>query len=287
MLGPRSRSGVGGGSDIVRPSEVRQTPIAIPVVPSQDTSGTGKSPGSPKTSSSAGASSRNIDYYKAKASGILSPALTSHYRCKFSPATLNGALLNFLKDGESLFPGSDYSNIVNQEIIELSCSEASLPGASLMTNEIADDHTGVTERHAYRRQYDDRVDFTFYVDTNYRIINFFERWLSYCAGENEQSKGLLENRNYSYRMPWPKDYQTDNLYITKFERDFNSSLEYQFIGAYPISINSMPVSYDTSQLLKCTVSFTYIRYVRKVDVNDPTLGLNDLPGSPLSTSPVV
>jgi hypothetical protein len=36
---------------------------------------------------------------------------------------------------------------------------------------------------------------------------------------------------------------------------------YQFINAYPISINSMPVSYDASQLLKCTVSFTYSRYV--------------------------
>ena len=39
------------------------------------------------------------------------------------------------------------------------------------------------------------------------------------------------------------------------------SLTYKFIGAYPISIVSMPISYEQSQLLKCTVSFTYLRYV--------------------------
>ena len=38
-------------------------------------------------------------------------------------------------------------------------------------------------------------------------------------------------------------------------------MEYRFINAFPISINSMPVSYDQSDLLKCTVSFTYSRYV--------------------------
>ena len=38
-------------------------------------------------------------------------------------------------------------------------------------------------------------------------------------------------------------------------------MNYKFINAYPISINSIPVSYDSSQLLKCTVSFTYSRYI--------------------------
>jgi hypothetical protein len=32
------------------------------------------------------------------------------------------------------------------------------------------------------------------------------------------------------------------------------------VKAFPLSINSMLVSYDSSQLLKCTVSFTYSRY---------------------------
>ena len=43
----------------------------------------------------------------------------------------------------------------------LSCSEASLPGSQLTTLEQTYDRTGVTEKFAYRRQFDDRIDLTF------------------------------------------------------------------------------------------------------------------------------
>lgn len=203
-------------------------------------------------------------------SKLLQPALTSHFICQFTPPS---SVNTFLTQRQSAgFNGGPYSGL-NQELIEISCSEASLPGSSLATNEINNDYTGVTERHAYRRLYDDRSDFTFYVDRNYHIIDFFENWISYVVGEN-----LLKDQRqptYNYRVNFPQGstgYQTPNLYITKFERDYgdtkidsnnqsNRPLTYQFINAYPISINSMPVSYDSSQLLKCTVSFTYSRYV--------------------------
>lgn len=198
---------------------------------------------------------------------LLQPALTSQYICRFQPPREMLSPRGFLPAREiGGWIGANYNLPFNQNLIEISCSEASLPGSSLMTNEINDDYTGVTERHAYRRQYDDRMDFTFYVDSDYRIINFFESWIAYCSGEDEQSK--LDDRNYSYRVNFPNDYQTDSLYITKFERNVDtkdkrkkSSLIYQFIRAYPISIASMPISYDSSQLLKCTVSFTFIRYL--------------------------
>jgi len=194
-------------------------------------------------------------------SKLLRPALTSHYICEFSPPL--DKMGEFLQKREAAkWIGADYKKRDNQELIQLSCCDASLPGASLMTNEINDDHTGVTERHAYRRQYDDRSDFTFYVDNNYKIINFFESWIAYVVGEDLQKD--VVKRDYFYRSNFPSDYQTDNLYITKFERDHSkgtNGIEYQFIGAYPINISSMPVSYELSQVLKCTVSFTYIRYV--------------------------
>jgi hypothetical protein len=38
-------------------------------------------------------------------------------------------------------------------------------------------------------------------------------------------------------------------------------LEYTFVKVFPISVSSIPVSYDTASLLKCTVSLTYLRYV--------------------------
>ena len=242
---------------------------------------TGRIPTSSSTSS-AGPSSTIVKNFEIKQK-LLRPALTSHYTCRFQPPAGAEA---FLKQGEARFPGSDYSIRKNQELIELSCSEASLPGSSLMTNEITDDHTGVTERPAYRRQYDDRIDFTFYVDHGYGIINFFERWISYCVGENNQ--GELDKREYFYRVNFPDDYQTDALYIRKFERDYtDSALEYKFIRAYPLSINSIPVSYESSQLLKCTVSFSFVRYVRgtvKVE-KPPEPGPATPPGVPTPPPP--
>ncbi len=185
---------------------------------------------------------------------ILNPALTSHFQCWF---IFPSDVQVWIKSKASAGLGVVYDG--NEDFISLSCAEASLPGSSLATHEINNDHTGVTERHAYRRQYDATTAFTFYVDHDYDIIYFFENWMSFIVNE-QSSQGLL-SKNYSYRVNFPKTYQTE-LYINKFERDYRGRyLEYRFLNAYPISIDSMPVSYETSQLLKCTVTFNYSRYV--------------------------
>ena len=67
------------------------------------------------------------------------------------------------------------------------CSEAVLPGSQLATTEMNNDFTGVTERHAYRRIYDETIDLTFYVDAdNYLPIRFFEEWISGIVNEDQQ-----------------------------------------------------------------------------------------------------
>ncbi len=206
---------------------------------------------------------------------LLRPALTSHFICNFP--------LPYGQEGGGLkewINRQQYKLNFNFELtdkLQLFCSEASLPGASLLTHEINNDYTGVTNRHAYRRSFDDRADFTFYVDQSYDIIKFFQLWISYIADEKLYEEAAAgpnyrmgyESTAYNYRVRFPKDYITNDLTITKFERDYSGNyLEYKFFDAFPISINSMPVSYDSSQLLKCTVSFTYSRYVM-YDVSKP------------------
>lgn len=241
-------------------------PQPAPGVPNQNSnqSGSGTSPGNGGTSTSAfGAnvapSVKKNFQIKEK---LLRPALTSHYQCWFNPP---GPVIDWLTQ-----KGLNFA--LNKELISLSCSEASLPGSSFMTNEITDDYTGITERHAYRRAYDDRIDFTFYVDHgrldgNYNVLWFFEKWMQYIA--NEQDALGLDTRQFNYRVRFPEQYQTDNLFINKFERDFAGQyLQYKFMQAYPISLNSIPVSYDSSELLKCTVSFTFTRYLTKRSDNE-------------------
>jgi hypothetical protein len=190
---------------------------------------------------------------------LLRPALTSHFAVTIPKP--GGGFGSFLKDN---------GVILNQEKLNLMCSEAVLPGSNLATFEINDNFHGVTERHAYRRVYDDRIDLTFYVDAdNYLPIRYFETWIKYIVDESmeDSNKGAGVNsfsRNYFYRVRYPEGtngYTSDGLTVTKFERDYTQTLEYKFIRSFPISINSMPVSYDSSSLLKCTVSMSYIRYV--------------------------
>lgn len=203
---------------------------------------------------------------------LLQPALTSHFECYFAvPDTFSsnrqGTTKAFIN--KTVPVTSELTSLLT-----LSCSDATLPGSQLATHNLDNDFTGVGQKHAYRRLYDDRADFTFYVNYTYTQIRFFERWMQYIVGEQEAGS---ENLNNYYRMNYPKTYKT-TIYITKFERNIgtpnkaplaakqNSSknnLTYSFFNAFPISITSMPVSYESSQLLKCTVSFAYDRYVIK------------------------
>ena len=189
---------------------------------------------------------RSIDVIKAT---LLTPATTSHFDVEISvPSGELGAKLN------SVLGGS-----VQQDRLNIMCSDASLPGSSLATLELTNDHHGVTEKHAYRRIFEDRIDLTFYVDANgYLPIKFFETWMSEIM--NEDSSDAL-NPNYFYRSKYPDEYTAEGLKITKFERDHNRSIDYTFVRTFPLAISSMPISYDSSSLLKCTVSMCYIRYI--------------------------
>ena len=174
---------------------------------------------------------------------ILNTALTSYYECHFSPPP---TILSLIPDANS---DQDYM---------LSCMEASLPGTSLATAELTNDHTGITERHVHRRQYDTTSSFTFLVDRNYKQIGLFEQWIGYIVNEQNSAQP-----NYFYRVNFPKQYQT-TIYINKFEKDYKGrNLEYQFLNAYPISINAMPVTYEGAQTVKCTVNFNFSRYITK------------------------
>lgn len=208
----------------------------------------------------------NISQLKSK---ILRPATTSNYQCWFP---IPPAVSSWIREKSEAIQ-FDYGN-ESFELISLNCTEASLPGSSFATNEVFDDYTGVTERIAYRRQYDDRASFTFTLDnsvdedprspstnsSNYRALLLFELWQEYIADE-QISKGL-EDPNYFYRMNFPYKYQTPYIIINKFEKDFKGRyLEYKLLQAYPIALDSIPVSYESSEKLQCVVSFNYNRFV--------------------------
>ena len=175
---------------------------------------------------------RNVADLKAN---ILRPSLTSTYECHFNPPP---AVRSWMNGRRGFDLGSGYNYTVDEKVT-LSCREAALPGSSLATHTLDNDHTVITERHAYRRQYDTTSSFTFYVDEKYDIIHFFENWISFIV--NEDGSGDARD-NYNYRVNFPNEYKSE-IFIRKFERDYKGrDLQYKFVNAYPISINQMPVN---------------------------------------------
>ena len=224
-------------------------------------------------------------------SNILRPALTSQYIVSIpTPSTSRvGAILQTLLS-------------TDQEKLNLLCSDTTLPGSSLVTSKNDNDRTGVTNTHAYRRDFGQQVNMSFYVDAErYLPIKFFESWITMISGTDLQT-GDERSTNYSYRFRSPHGEDgymaKQGLKITKFERDLyteerrtnlledivnviagtdfgttninrtGSRLEYEFFDAFPIAISSMPISYESSQLLKCTVTFSYTRYI----INEISVG---------------
>ena len=196
---------------------------------------------------------------------ILSPSLTPYFEVQFPVPTF----LSNLNSG-STFP-YNYLTIL--------CTEAVLPGNSLATFNVDNDYSGVTEKMPHRKVYDQNLQLTFYVNANedaYYPIRFFESYISYIAGEDPSDSASLDklrNQNYYYRMSYPDNYMIDGLLIKKFEKggtfvsptpglEVDRELTYEFIRTYPTAINSMALTYGDAQVLKCTVQYSYIRYVQ-------------------------
>lgn len=174
-----------------------------------------------------------------------------------------------------------YTKVVAKEgfkDISLLCNEATLPGSSLATHDITSDIQGVSEKIPYRRIYDQELSLTFYVDHNYDIIKIFDGWLDYISGVF--AKGPDNNYYSPYagmRQRYPNDYRKD-LFVTKFERDIEgpkkrtvsleknkrSILSYRFLHAYPVRFQAIPVSYAPSDVLRCTVGFSYTRHMKEI-----------------------
>ena len=175
------------------------------------------------------------------------------------------------------------------------CKATSLPGSSLATHDVTTDFYGVTQKSAYRRQFDGTIDLTFYIDSDYVMLYMFEGWLEYIM-QMQCDSGDPNSPGVTYTASYPDSYRC-LLYLHKFNKDHQGvpssrrgvhgaaanvygepgDIVYTFVEAFPQNISSTSVSYDPSQNLEFTVSFAYTRYItsRSVSRNGGTSGRVD------------
>ena len=178
-------------------------------------------------------------------------AQTSQFLVKFAlPFSRNsGGLRSFLRR----------KGVNDRFVVEdagLLCSDAVLPGSAMASIDTRGDYQGVIERMAHTRNFT-QISLEFYVDNEYKSMKFLEHWMEYITGAIRNPA----DDAYFYQLNYPSEYKSNETRIVKFERNYKQFLEYRFIGLFPLALNSTRVSYNGSQVLKASASFSFDRYI--------------------------
>ena len=185
-------------------------------------------------------------------------------RSRFQTVALDNKYQIFIEPNLDVYNAASDVGVERRFIDEdlgLYVSDAVLPGSSFADVVVSGDRQGITERMPFKRIYDD-VTFTFMVDRDYKVMRFFESWTQLINPLHGQVDGKANNQIMT--LSYPKDYKC-TMSIAKFNKDYFETgigfLYYCFIRAWPLSISSTPVNYDSGSTLKLNVTFRYERYV--------------------------
>jgi len=175
-------------------------------------------------------------------------AQTSHYQVIFGGLSPDLKLYLARKGVDAFFIA---------ESVGLLCSDASLPGSTHDTAQVAGNYTGAIETFAHTRIFTE-IQLQFLIDKEYKVLKFLEHWIEYISSGSRTNPS---NPGYFYRMKYPIDYKCNQTKILKFDRDYTNEVRYNFFGMFPKSLSSLSVSYNESQILTASASFNYERYV--------------------------
>jgi hypothetical protein len=161
--------------------------------------------------------------------------------------------------------------------ISLMADEVTLPGMQAATGQQNGMYTGSGQyNYAHTRMYND-LTISWVCDANMSPLKFLNSWMDtifveYDESNKEIKKIIQDNpsnvekrsRNRSVRLNYPDEY-TLQISVLKAEKDSNSetgrpSVRYVIEGAYPYSVDSVPLSMGASQLVKVSANFYYEKW---------------------------
>lgn len=144
--------------------------------------------------------------------------------------------------------------------LTLMCEEASLPGMMANTGQTTGVYMGEGQvNYAHTKSFTD-ITLGWTCDANLLPLKFLNTWMKFIFDSDSNTIGNLKTN----RVRYPEEYQC-KMEIVKAERGPNNTLErvggiYTLHDIYPYSIQSTPVSYGSSTLLKVSASFYYRRW---------------------------
>jgi hypothetical protein len=145
--------------------------------------------------------------------------------------------------------------------MELLCEEASLPGMMANTGQTTGKFLGEGQvNYAHTKSYQD-LTLGWTCDANLSALKFLNAWMKAVFVESGAGAGQA-GRYTTTRLNYPDEYMCRTMTILKAERNASGTVSrgggiYTFNEVWPYAIQSTPVSYGSSQLLKVTASFYY------------------------------
>ena len=207
------------------------------------------------------------------------------------------------KDSDVTAPGANRTQGRDfMQKMGIMCAEAELPGTSFQTSLAVGHHQGIQEEFPNLRTFPP-LNLSFYVDADHVIIEVLEKWMTYINPISTNKRQL----NAYGRFNYPEDYK-EIIHITKFERDafiddidkennkisdaapdtggFNGEfvvprkpttklMSYEFVNIWPTNMTSMRLAYGSSNVLRCSMQFSYDRFFTNFNYEQTNQSIGD------------
>ena len=168
----------------------------------------------------------------------------------------NGGLTKASKYLVTITAPSVNSNLATD--IPFFCESAQLPGIGMQTDEIRQAGYGNIEKRPYASIFQD-VNLSFFNDSDSKVLSFLHSWMQSVYNFNDDTspyaaseRGLIKNT-----FAYPKEY-FGTINITHYDDAEQKVITYTLNEAYPLNIQEVNVSWDSSDtLVKIPVTFTY------------------------------
>tara|TARA_B100001996_G_scaffold91767_1_gene68368 strand:+ start:25 stop:999 length:975 start_codon:yes stop_codon:yes gene_type:complete len=186
------------------------------------------------------------------------------------------------------------------DYLRLFCSEAVLPGSSLVNAEIPGLRQGMMTQVGVMRKMTD-LTLTFFSQKDYYTNDVFNAWLEYISptrlGNGHFGTSTRQRRNDKNsfrRLKYPDEYKCE-IEITAFSNDIfqesdrleetnvqsiqiPSSITYYVQNAFPINIVAAPLAYGNAQLIKTSIVFKFDNFfVDRTSRAGDVLAISDQP----------
>ena len=152
------------------------------------------------------------------------------------------------------------------ERIMMMCDEVSLPGIQSNTGSVVGRYPGQGAIYYPTAPIYTDIKLSFMCDAEMQAFKFLLDWHEYIY--DTKTAGIRSGET-SRRVRYPESYQC-KMHVEKRERNKTSdigvpTMKFTLYNAWPYSVDAVPLSYGSSQLVKCTANFYYTSWQRQLE----------------------